>query len=147
MVKLILMRIPHDAGPGDEPRSEGRETFARCRAFISQNYMELGSTAEIARRCHLDRAYLARLFKSFGGGERPLQLLTRLKTQHAAGLILRHGFSVKGAGEAVEFNDPYHFSRVFKRIHGIAPGHIHGCDLLGKSADERLRSDGARPRG
>ncbi len=28
---------------------------------------------------------------------------------------------VKAAGLAVDFEDPYHFSRVFKQIHGVAP--------------------------
>lgn len=123
LTELILMRVGHDTRPGDEGVSEARRSFERCHATIRDGYLEIRSVAELARRCHLDPAYLARLFQRFSA-ERPLQLLTRLKTQHAADLIVRRGFSVKAAGEAVGFPDPYHFSRVFKRVHGVSPGRI-----------------------
>ena len=41
--------------------------------------------------------------------------------QHAARLLTQSEVSVKAAGMAVGFDDPYHFSRVFKQIHGVAP--------------------------
>lgn len=125
LVELIFLRIRNDVWKGDEGAAGGRESFVRCKAFIHDHYLELASVSEIAARCHLDPAYLARLFKRYSA-ERPLQLLTRLKTQHAADLMLRRGFSVKAAAEAVGFPDPYHFSRVFKRVHGVSPGRIHG---------------------
>jgi AraC-like DNA-binding protein len=124
LVELILLRIRSDARPHHDHGTEGRQTYERCRAFIHDNYLQVGNVAEIAKRCHLDPAYLARLFKRYGN-ERPLRFLTRLKTQHAAELIIRRGYSVAGAGRAVGFSDPYHFSRVFKRIHGVAPGRIN----------------------
>jgi AraC-like DNA-binding protein len=40
---------------------------------------------------------------------------------HAAELILRGNLPVKVAGAQVGFDDPYHFSRCFKRVHGVAP--------------------------
>lgn len=123
LVDLILLRIRSDVWTGEGSRAEGRESYVRCKAFVHDHYLEIASVAEIATRCHIDPAYLARLFKRYSA-ERPLQLLTRLKTQHAADLILRRNFSVKAAAEAVGFPDPYHFSRVFKRIHGVSPGNI-----------------------
>jgi AraC-like DNA-binding protein len=125
LAELILLRIRCDARSRGERRSEGFQTFERCRSFIHDHYLEVGSVAEIARQCHLAPAYLARLFNRFGK-ERPLRFLNRLKTQHAAELILRRGYSVAEAGRAAGFSDPYHFSRVFKRIHGVAPGRIGG---------------------
>jgi AraC-like DNA-binding protein len=123
LAELILTRIRSDSWPGGDGNSGARRTFSRCRAFIHDSYLELKSVAEIASGCHIDPAYLARLFQRYSD-ERPLQLLTRLKTQHAADLILRHGCSVAEAGQAVGFPDPFHFSRVFKRVHGIAPGRL-----------------------
>lgn len=123
LAELILLRIRSDARKGGERRSDRRETFARCRAFIHDHYLEVGTVAEVASRCHVDPAYLARLFQRFSD-ERPLQLLNRLKTLHAAELIVRHGCTVAQAGQAVGFSDPFHFSRVFKRIHGVSPSGI-----------------------
>jgi AraC-like DNA-binding protein len=127
LTELIIRRIRTDTYTGEDRRSEGYQTFARCRAFIYSHYMELGSIEEVAKHCHIDPAYLARLFKRFSN-ERPLHLLTRLKTQYAADLIMRQGYSVAMAGQAVGFPDPYHFSRVFKRIHGVAPRKIFRRD-------------------
>jgi AraC-like DNA-binding protein len=123
LAELILSRIRFDAWPGEDDRSGARRTFSRCRSFIHERYLQLHSAAEIADGCHVAPAYLARLFQRYAD-ERPLQLLTRLKTQHAAELILRHGYAVAEAGQAVGFADPFHFSRVFKRVHGIAPGKL-----------------------
>ncbi len=47
--------------------------------------------------------------------------LTRLKMNYAAELLMKKHLSVKEAANAVSFFDPYHFSRVFKKIHGISP--------------------------
>ena len=123
LLELILLRIRWDARALDGAVPDGRETFLRCRGFIQENYLELKSVAEVAERCHVDPAYLARLFKRFGD-ERPLQMINRLKTCHAADLILRRGCAVGAAGRAVGFADPYHFSRVFKRVHGVSPAQL-----------------------
>jgi len=40
---------------------------------------------------------------------------------HAAKLLLRSDETIQAAGRTVGFDDPYHFSCVFKRIHGVAP--------------------------
>ncbi len=121
--ELILLRVRSDAWSCDARQSDSLQTYSRCRTFIQENYLDVGSVDAIANRCNVDPAYLARLFKRFGT-ERPLQLLTRLKTNHAADLILRRGYNVTQAGSAVGFPDPYHFSRVFKRLHGVPPGSL-----------------------
>lgn len=121
--ELILLRIRSDTWSSDARQSDSLQTYSRCRTFIQENYLDVGSVDVIANRCNVDPAYLARLFKRFGT-ERPLQLLTRLKTNHAADLILRMGYNVTQAGNAVGFQDPYHFSRVFKRLHGVPPGSL-----------------------
>lgn len=121
--ELILLRARGDAGSCDASQSDSFQTYSRCRTFIQENYLDVDSVDEVANRCNVNPAYLARLFKRFGA-ERPLQLLVRLKTNHAADLILRMGHNVAQAGHAVGFSDPYHFSRVFKRLHGVPPGSL-----------------------
>ncbi|MGB6222127.1 AraC family transcriptional regulator [Haloferula sp.] len=123
ITELILLRTHLDGRESEDASGASEKTYVRCRAFIRDHYLTVGSVAEIAAGCNLDPAYLARLFKRHSK-ERPLQLLNRLKTQHAADLIMRRGFGVALAGQAVGFGDPYHFSRVFKRVHGISPGNL-----------------------
>lgn len=121
LTELLLLRIREDIRLGAQPQSEAHRSYARCREFIQENHAALMSIAEVAAQCNLDAAYLSRLFKRYAD-ETPLQFLTRLKMDHAAELILRSGCNVKQAAAIVGYEDPYHFSRVFKRVHGVAPG-------------------------
>jgi AraC-like DNA-binding protein len=121
LTEVLLVRIREETRLGPRPESAAQRSYARCREFIQTHYVEVSSMAEVASLCNVDRAYLSRLFHRFGD-ETPLQFLTRLKMDRAADLILRNGYRVKQAAAAVGFEDPYHFSRVFKRVHGVAPG-------------------------
>lgn len=121
LTELLLLRVREDLRPTTGPNPEAHRTYVRCRQFIQDHYPNLRSIEEIAHRCSLSPPYLSRLFRRFAN-ESPFQFLTRLKMDHAAELILRQSYAVKQAAAAVGYDDPYHFSRVFKRVHGVAPG-------------------------
>ncbi len=121
LTELLLMRLPTDLRAPASPHPESHRSYIRCRAFIQQHYLRLRTIENVAQASGLSPAYLARLFRRFAN-ETPLQYLTRLKMDHAAELVLRGDYAVKQAAAAVGFDDPYHFSRVFKRVHGVAPG-------------------------
>jgi AraC-like DNA-binding protein len=96
------------------------QTYLRCRQHIERNFLDIESVHDAAEKCFVDQAYLSRLFKRFAD-ETPLQLLTRLKMGKAAELLITRGLLVKQVAEEIGFPDPYHFSRVFKRVYGIPP--------------------------
>lgn len=96
------------------------QTYLRCRQYIETNFLEIESVKYAAAACNLDQAYLARLFKRFAE-ETPLQLINRLKMNRAAELLGNRNMLIKEVAEVVGFTDPYHFSRVFKRVYGIPP--------------------------
>jgi AraC-like DNA-binding protein len=54
-------------------------------------------------------------------GESPARLLLRLKVKRAEEMLRHEGRRVKEVSEALGFANPYHFSRVFRRITGRAP--------------------------
>ena len=120
LLRLLLMRLDVDAQPIGEVSSPAFETYCRCRSHIEDGFQSIAGVHEVARACDVSPEYLSRLFKRYAQ-EGPLQYLTRLKMDYAADLLTRHGFSVKDAAEGVGYVDPYHFSRVFKRMHGLAP--------------------------
>ncbi|MCP5519985.1 MAG: helix-turn-helix transcriptional regulator [Verrucomicrobiales bacterium] len=121
LTELLLARLREDLHSTGERHSEAHRTFLRARQHVQEHYLDLRTVDEVAHRCHLAPAYLSRLFRRFTD-ETPLQYLTRLKMDHAAELLLQGDHSVKWTAAAVGFQDPYHFSRVFKRVHGVAPG-------------------------
>jgi len=120
LVKLVSERLRIDQ-EADEPRSSAASlTFERCREYLSANYLEIGNLALAAKKCGVTQVHLCRLWRKFAG-ETPHAFVTRKKMNHAAELIVRGHVAVKTAALAVGYPDPYHFSRVFKQVHGSAP--------------------------
>ncbi len=117
--QLILFTADFSMEP-EAAFSPAWQSYLRCRQYIERHFLETENIAQVAQACFVDQAYLARLFKRYTD-ETPLQLLTRLKMGKAADLLSNRDLLVKQVAEAVGFTDPYHFSRVFKRVYGIAP--------------------------
>jgi len=119
LAALFLERVREDLRT--EPRySHALLSYEHCRRFLADNYMAVRVMSDAAKACGVSPAHLSRLFHRFDT-ESPKAFLLRLKMNHAAELILRGNVPVKRAAAEVGFEDPYHFSRCFKRVHGIAP--------------------------
>ncbi|MEI8234885.1 MAG: AraC family transcriptional regulator [Verrucomicrobiota bacterium] len=119
LAPLIMERVREDLRAG--PRcSLAQQSYEKCRQYLADHYLEIQSLSEASRACGVSAVYLSRLFRRFAT-ESPNGFLERMKMNHAAELIARSSLPVKAAGYAVGYDDPYHFSRVFKRVHGIAP--------------------------
>jgi AraC-like DNA-binding protein len=76
--------------------------------------------AQTAAECHVDDAYLCRLFQRYNH-QSPHRLLIRLKMNHAAERLQSPGVLVKQVAEETGFTNPFHFSRVFKGVFGLPP--------------------------
>ena len=113
LLQLTGVRIPpHDRG-------QSYQTFLRCRDHIDAQFLRLQTAEETAAACHLDPAYLARLFAKYAN-EPPYRYLLRRKMTYAAGLLDSGRLIVREAAAALGM-DPFHFSRVFKRVLGVSP--------------------------
>lgn len=117
--QLILM-ADDTAMDAETAASPAWQTYLRCRQHIERNFDKISTVKDAAQDCFIDQAYLSRLFQRFAD-EQPLQVLNRLKMTKAAELLGNHNMLVKQVAEEVGFSDPYHFSRVFKRVYGIPP--------------------------
>jgi len=120
ILEHLLLKIAETSIPNGSSGSPAFATYRRCRQYIHDHWAELDSLMQIASSCHLDPAYLCRLFRRFDR-QSPYQLLLRLKINHAAELLQTGEFSVAGIAGEMRFADPFHFSRVFKKVMGIAP--------------------------
>lgn len=120
ILQALLARLgaEPDAAPGSG--AHRRHVFDRCRDYLTANYASVRSLGEAARACHVGPEYFSRLFHEHTG-QTATRFLARLRMHHAAKLLLRSDETIQSVGRAVGFDDPYHFSRVFKQIHGVAP--------------------------
>ena len=122
LVALLLERIREDIRTVPHV-SHALQSYEHCRSYLADHYLRIRSLSEATRACGVSATHLSRLFHRFST-ESPKDFLLRLKMNHAAELILRDSLSVKAAAAQVGFEDPYHFSRCFKRVHGMAPSYF-----------------------
>jgi transcriptional regulator GlxA family with amidase domain len=87
---------------------------------MQQHLAEPLPIPELAARVNLSPSRFRDLF-SAQTGLGPVQYLQRLRLRRARLLIERTFLSVKEVMALVGYNDPSHFSREFRRFHGIAP--------------------------
>lgn len=120
VLEHLLLKLAETAIPNGSATTIAFATYRRCRELIERRWQELDSLAAAAAACHVDGAYLCRLFRRFDR-ESPYQLLLRLKMVRAAELLRGGRTPVAVVAEELRFADPFHFSRVFKQRMGVAP--------------------------
>jgi AraC-like DNA-binding protein len=120
LLRQLILYADDCAIEQESALSPAWQTYLRCRQYIERNFLEISNIQEVAEKCFVNQAYLSRLFKRFAD-ETPLKLLTRLKMSRAADLLSRQNLLIKQVAEQIGYPDPYHFSRVFKRVYGIPP--------------------------
>jgi len=82
----------------------------------------------LAARVNLSASRFRDLF-SAQTGLGPVEYLQRLRLRRARLLIERTFLTVKEVMALVGYNDPSHFSRDFRRYHGVTPSSLRGREL------------------
>jgi AraC-like DNA-binding protein len=120
LVETLLLKITEQTITGDATTTRAWTTFERIRRHMQENHLRLKSITEVATETAVDPAYLSRVFRRFQR-ESPYRFLMRLKMSHAASLLLNADSLVKEVAAELGFADPFHFSRSFKSVYGVAP--------------------------
>ncbi len=116
----LLLRIAETAVPLGTIGTAAFETFQRCRQWVDKHYRRAESLGEIATECRIDEAYLCRLFKRYAH-QSPWQFILRLKMRDAAQRLQDRDARVSSVAYEFGFQDPFQFSRTFRRVFGISP--------------------------
>ncbi len=120
LIPVLILLIGERAMNSGSAEPHAFATFQRAKRYITQRFAELKTVEEAAQACHVDAAYLSRLFRRFGHPP-PYRFLMRLKMDRALGLLLDSRLMVKEVAAAMGFADAFHFSTAFKRIYGLSP--------------------------
>ena len=106
---------------GQHRGEDALEDYARQGAvFIQQNYSRSVTVEQIARQTGVSRSYLYRAFQTAFGCS-PSEYLTRYRIQRAAQLLRHSALPVGTVATSAGFEDPFYFSRVFRREMGVSP--------------------------
>jgi AraC-like DNA-binding protein len=120
LLECLTMRIAGAQAPLEGSETIAYMTYLHCHRFIENNSLRLRSLEQIASECHVNNAYLCRLFRRYDS-QSPYQYLLRLKMNQAAERLQQPGALVKQVAADSGFADPFHFSRVFASVFGLSP--------------------------
>lgn len=120
LFELLLLKIEDTSTLAPQASEPAREAFLRCKALIDAGAERINTLEEIAAATRVEASSVCRWFRRYQGTS-PYQYLLRRKMNLAAEHLIERGGLVKEAAQRVGFADPYHFSRAFKAVHGVAP--------------------------
>jgi AraC-like DNA-binding protein len=118
LVSLLLKQAQSE--PLKTEQTGAFKTYLFCKKYIDQNFLHDNNIAAISRSCDINIRYMARLFRKYSAMT-PHQYIMRLRLNKAADMLLNSHLSVVEIGFASGFQDPYHFSKSFKKFHDLAP--------------------------
>lgn len=99
---------------------QSRQRFLRCKAAIDANPSGFASLERLVVETGVNRPLLYSLFRRFQGVS-PYQYIMRQKMNRAAHDLLASNARVQDIAAEFGFADPLHFSRVFRKVHGVSP--------------------------
>jgi AraC-like DNA-binding protein len=120
LLECLGLKTAETRAPLEGAETLAFTTFQRARQHIQEHFRRLKTLRQITEECHVNGAYLCRLFRRYDH-QSPYQHLLRLKMNLAAELLQQPGALVKQVAEQAGFGDPFHFSRAFKGVFGLAP--------------------------
>lgn len=119
LLEVIIGACPEPARGLGALRAAERLAPALARIDARLDDPGLGM-AELARSCRLSPSRFHAVFKE-ALGEAPVRWVQRRRMARAEQLLLAGELKVHEVGERCGWTDPFHFSRLFKRLHGVSP--------------------------
>jgi AraC family transcriptional regulator, arabinose operon regulatory protein len=110
-----------DVVPGSaEQAAERLHKLACVTAFLQENFRRNLSVAQVAQACHVSDSWLCHAFPRHAGFS-PLGYLIHLRLQEACRALATTDRKLQDIGASVGYEDPFYFSRLFKRHLGLSP--------------------------
>lgn len=105
-----------------EEKSGKKDMIEQIKEYVSANYMNDVTIAEIGRRFRISPSYISRIFRE-KTGEKYIDFVTGTRMQKAMELLQR-GMPVKEAAERVGYISEKHFSKTFRKYFDCLPSRI-----------------------
>ncbi len=118
--RVLSVMVNTNKNPAPKRKQRGDEFIAACRNYIQLYAGRKLTVSDLCSHVKIDRTYLYRLFKSHLGMG-PQEYIARTKLETAEQLLLESPLSVSEIGQMTGFDDPFTFSKQFKKYYGLSP--------------------------
>jgi AraC-like DNA-binding protein len=111
-----------------ETKAASTESLERTLQFMRERVDAVLTVAEIARQAGLSVTHFSRLFRQHTGFA-PMDYFIHLKMQRACRFLTLTPLSVKEIASRIGYEDPYYFSRLFRKVMGVPPAEYRKSKL------------------
>lgn len=122
-LSVLVETVPYAAERISIPRKQDVYIVEGIE-FIHAHFHEAISVQNIAAYLGLDRKYFSTIFRE-AAGVPPQQYLLQFRMDKACELLKKKQYSVGEVARSVGYQDALLFSRMFKKVKGVAPKHYY----------------------
>ena len=117
----IVRALPVDALSTQFRRNSAREAFlVRLKGVFAKRRRKAFCLTEVAQELEISASTLSRRSRELLGVS-PAKAFMRYRMDWARQLLMQTPLSIKEISAQLGFENQFHFSRVFKKVHGVAP--------------------------
>ena len=91
--------------------------------YLNENYTQDISLYTLSKNMYLSPVYISKIFKEIMG-DSPINYLIQIRLTKAKDLLKDSELSIKTIAKMVGYNDPYYFSKLYKKYYGISPNKV-----------------------
>jgi AraC-like DNA-binding protein len=98
------------------------EALTRVMRYVDERLGESISLADLANLAGVSRFHFARQFR-VSTGESPMEYRRRMRIERAKRILAQQSATIAEVAIRLGFADQSHFTRTFRRMVGVSPGH------------------------
>ena len=119
-LRHLLLMINRHLKEGNTMGTDALNEIERATHYFNENYNKNICIKDYAKERHMSECWFNRTFKQVTKVT-PMQYILSLRITNAINLIESTGYSVTQVANAVGYEDPYYFSRLFRKHMGTSP--------------------------
>lgn len=119
LLTCVMAQSWHPENRSQSPSK--KQSLQYVKSYLEEHYQERITLDRLAGQFYVNKFYLARTFKE-QFGVTILGHLDQVRVTHAKRLLRFSNMTVEAVGREVGIPEPGYFSRVFRKVEGVAPG-------------------------
>lgn len=113
---LSTFLYPSEQAAGTEEKDMIRETIVFMKGHLEERFI----VEDFAGRYQLSASHFSSLFRHSTGSS-PMDYFIQMKVQKSCTMLYGSSLKIKEISSNLGYDDPYYFSRLFKKLMGMSP--------------------------